>query len=785
MRWVILSVLMSMVACSSSEDGSGSRAEPIESAETAELVFQIQLEIAERVEAGESFETIANGLRAREGVVDAAAENDALMFIPDGGTPRFWYRAETAIDPADLQLPPTGSGLRIAPDSSGLVARESPSITSKRALLLEPFAFQFGTELGRWASELQQYHDYREGVVRLDANESVGAEDFADWSDYRLIIISTHGTRVSGQTVLFSSQLCGLSAWLQSEVEAGRGNLATQAAGQSIADLRGVNIATAYNALSSEQRAEFDAFRAAENTRFTAAGQACQTMTVPRAGIIGGPALGSGTFQFIGYNATFLRNNRSNIRQALLWLSACQSDALPSNLFDSDSAYFGWDDRVSIRGDQEAQEVGLDMLITQGRLADDTIQQLFEDQKTPVTWTDRNNASVTAALLSLGSGRIRVREIVSLLPRDSDRPYSTVGDRIEPTATEPDGRLLLEMSVRVDGITEGQRNDARVWIEDATGNVLFGPVDAPSPGPNSSGRLDVSLRVPDASSVELIAKVQLPEEPPGQVSMHRVLLEVGEATEPLWSLQFDGRRVEGESINAPLARAIEDSEGELQWNLILSGGDGVVNVQVFGHPGRPPDCQGEIGSFPVAIGLALQDGSDVSYVGRPIPADDCAATMSMNITSFSKEEDFIATFDGGLCKGENVDGEIRVSEVPASGTFRWPAAGCGSGPVGDDLLDGFVGSYRTDDEPGVCTDIYANSALAASLEQVCAMASDLTCDLENICPRDGLIGSCDYRGEGVEALFRGTIINYGSIDANADDLQFGCELTNGIWVPGS
>lgn len=189
------------------------------------------------------------------GLADLLVDEDALMFRLDGGRP-IWLLGETSVPP-----PGTIQGLRAAPISRAAAApvvapaaAPPPAApagvvgddpTSKSALVLSPFAWDFGDfdEGAQVAALYESARGYEGNVTFLantgDRRDLVGTSAWRNWDQYDVVHVATHGTQLCDAdrcTTVLSTGRTGITATILAEGEAGT-SIVYSYAGRS----RGVN----------------------------------------------------------------------------------------------------------------------------------------------------------------------------------------------------------------------------------------------------------------------------------------------------------------------------------------------------------------------------------------------------------------------------------------------------------------------------------------------------------------------------------------------------------------
>jgi len=760
--------------CSPSEepDGVSERAETLRG-RAAELRRQ-----------GESFESVAQVLEGESDVEEVHASPSALVFRITGGRPRWIYGPGTdavEIDPAVFTstVGSSGGSLVVRPDDAESQADQ------KNALIVDPFAWEFTSVVDRWAPRIRTYRDWQgvEVVRDLDVrDDNVTDAHFTDWSEYELVWILTHGERLPRNnpqySVLFNSTPCGLTAWaeespmtpLDNDPAAVRGNLA------------GLDKTKAEQVLSAEEIASLDQFIADEKARLNRVGKTCEMLEHDSK---------SGTDPFFiywqAYDKDWFNRNMPRLDNVLIYQSACSSDALPLRLDGDTSARFGWSRTVNSADDNRTVDSLLEALFEDGLTVTDAESELIR------TGLHASEASGERALLSYeGADELRVRESIHFVDPDS-------GNRVEGSATfesgeiTPDGATKVDFDFEIIGIGDQPVRLFELFVElPGRGEVVRGlPVDRPDL--DGVSRMTVEATLPfDVRSApgphRIRAKVELPDRGRGgeAFGIHEIEASFVEGSPSSWSVQGGATAASGEKISLPFPRGIPDDDGNLIWTLMLNqSGDTpfpTAQAVIFDHEGRNADCTGRTGTFDLGLSVVPSGGIQAGAVASfpDDPSGECNGA-SIEITSFNRDDGFVATLSGSGCRAEP-DGMGGFEQVPVSisGRIDWARAGCGA--PRPDPEEGFVGSYSEADAPYLCSDIYRNAQFAQNWDVLCE--SVLTCS-DDPCDPAGQIGECDYRAEGAQAIFRGQILHfYPGIDADAADLALGCRAQGGTWSAG-
>ena len=149
--------------------------------------------VAEKVVEAAGTESAAAVLRGLDGVASVVADEAGVRFRLEGGRPT-WVVHSDKFAP---QLPATPAPPKPSPSR---VPVGEPS--SKRALVLSPFAWQFGDrdDGGAVSHILEGTRGYAGNVTFKEnpdsASSAVSIDDFTGWDEYDVVHVVTHGTYV-------------------------------------------------------------------------------------------------------------------------------------------------------------------------------------------------------------------------------------------------------------------------------------------------------------------------------------------------------------------------------------------------------------------------------------------------------------------------------------------------------------------------------------------------------------------------------------------------------------
>lgn len=783
---------------------------PAEQSDSAiELSERYKGEIQSKQSEGLTYTEIADWLRDQEGVVDVVAADDRLRFRVEGGSAH-WLIAIGRDYPL-MPAPPFAEGAEPAPLPAPAAAsfgrksvlREDGSETKlkKKALIVNPFQFQFGTDTDAWRQRLRELHDY--DTVEYFEDDQIPDTYFANWNDYRFVWVLSHGAYLPERddpdyTAIFSAKQCGINRWIGVETATGGGGEVLKN-GKPIAWLMGLERPQAEAQMTTDQLQRWRTFRDDEVQELEQKGQACGqldigSVSVPGQGEEGGPLVRQGAFlDFIYYDeAWYSTHYAGGLDNVLVHLSVCSSLAVPlRGTAANASVVFGWTEPVGADQDDLATAVLFDRLITQGETADEAYRRLTLSTQHSHTW-DGKTTELKEQTWG-GGGSARIREIVSIIDPIVGEPMPDEGGMLDAREINDDGDTIVDVTVKIVGFGELEADELKGYklrFYDGNGNAISPEwdVDEPNDGVTFMTRaVGFNQAISSPTELEIEARVTLAEGPASADSRHRIKLTVGPAIESLWHLTVgSGGTARGDFVFAPLPTAIVDEEGRTVWQIQLAQLDEnpvpTATLFIVGHDGRTMDCTGQVGEFP-AIASVLFTASDMPTEGFAggLGEGECGDSVDVDITSFSKEDDLVATVSGTICHWRRVGDETVVNAVPINGRFQMPSAGCGADPGGD-----LVGSYYASQDPWSCIDIYPNAAIAPTFEQTCSMGGGLVCS-EDPCPTAGQIGQCDYTDDSVQLGFRGLITHFmpGGDWPSVGELQLGCELQLGVWTTGA
>lgn len=621
---------------------------------------------------------------------------------------------------------------------------------------------------------------------------------FGTWNDYRFVWVLSHGaylppdTDPPDYTAIYSSRECGMTRWFYEDViptETGRDGTTR------IATLFGLPRDEIESELTPLQQQRWRNFRDTELQGLKQRGQGCGSLEMPDAALPvlddnGQPILREPAFiDYIYYDeAWFDAKYAGGLDNVLLYLSVCSSDTVPIPASSSNpSTTFGWSEPMDSQEDNRASDFLFERMIELGETVEDAFEKVGEANLDSHQF-DGKTASLSPKSLR-GGARGRVREIVTIVDSELALPLPDEGAYLDAREITNDGRTLVDISVKIVGFGKRPAEDFEVQFFDANGNAISSKFEVDEPvNDRTVMTIPISLaqEITTPTDVEIEARVNLPEEGSDAYSSHKITLTVGPAIESLWSLTVGGAgTARGDFVFAPSPVGVRDEEGRLVWSVVLSQLDGgsavpLANIIIVGHAGRTPECTGQTGIFDGLVTITFTDDPmpSVAY-GGGLGVGECGDSVDVEIVSFSKEEDLVATVNGTICEARGVGGETVVTPVLINGSFQMPSAGCGADPGGDAL-----GSYTVAEAPGLCFDIYPNAAIAGAFEETC-MQGGIACS-DDPCSTAGQIGQCDYRDDSVNITFRGQVQHFypGGDWPSVGDLQLACEFQLGVWTTG-
>jgi hypothetical protein len=361
-----------------------------------------------RLEGGASTAEAASWLDGQADVAEVRWDETAIWFRVEGGT-GIWILREGAFSPASPSSAPAGQSARRSRPALHVVGPESEA---KKALVLSPFLWEWigFDDPSSVAAILAGTRGY-EGGVDLRSNQeqsstNVDLSAFANWDEYQVIHLSTHGTRICYEGTCKAILFAGL---LDNLLPAGPG---TKAEKLHTLTFQGVTYAKGEN---------------------------------------------SGR-EFLVLNADFFRYHYpGGLDNTLIVLSACQSfgpeatdivDAIKGRT----SVVFGWTQTVYV-ADATATALLLYHAMSElgypARVAYDSLGELKQGEPVPGQSAPELRLSERAE-----GGDLRIRDVVNLLHPASGQ-ILTASDRVAILGTQGDGMPdAAPYLVRVDGVTQ-------------------------------------------------------------------------------------------------------------------------------------------------------------------------------------------------------------------------------------------------------------------------------------------------------------------------------------------
>lgn len=767
------------------------------SPEARALSHQYVDAVRERLDAGGSFEEVADWLASQDDIAHVVGDSVALRFRVDGGSAQWFYDPPPGIArPVPSEPPPAAATL---PPSAGLkaVVREDDDEDNikKRALFIEPFEELIEAPTGRWIDELNELHDY-ERVDHL-VNQSVLDEHFRNWNDYRFVWVITHGKHLPTvspkYSALFSSRMCEEFGWLTAEIEAGRGDELTRGGTTTLRALFGFPRGFVLDSLTPAQAERLKQYEIAETPDFD--GIHCGNLEMDWIFIPGyqpgDDALTDVTIKYWFYDDTwFKRQYPGGLKDAVVYQRACTSDRLPLQVASgSRGAILGWSDTINSADDDKTIDVLFDHLISKGETLQDALKEVFDANVHEHPSGDKNP---TLELVSDGRGqrRIRVRENITIVDSATGSPFADEGGEIEAFEITSEDKTRVDVSVIVEGFGENSHDEFDVQFFDETDMPLSQKVEVREPVAGKTFMtvpIELDQKITFPTDVEIEARVTLPEDGASEkFGRHRVIFKVLPPGEEQWRITVpDFGTIKGPVVSAPSVVGIPVEQG-VAWLLLLTQEPPAVipsaSVTILGHNGRSQDCTGQTGQFTGGVGFVYtEDMNAPGYDGGGEEVDGCPGEINIDVQTFSLEDDLNVALSGTLCKIEpDPVGEGTIATpVPFSGRIKWPRAGCGVTPPMNPLL----GSYVSSENVFLCIDIYENSILGPTFEGAFCGTTGVTCDLENACPTDNDLGQCDYRGDSSMLGVRGSVQHYriGGDWPPIQELEATCVALGGVW----
>ena len=443
-------------------------------------ILQRGEELAEAViamlDGGLALEAALEYILAQPGVADAAGNNLAIRFRLEGG--RDVFILQPPAPPPGTMSPVT---LKSASAAQKVVVGEG--VETKRALVLSPFKYFFGTfdDGAPVAQRLEATRGYSGNVTYLEnatkTAATVGIQQFAGWENYDVIHLTGHG-----------AQVCDVNRCV-----------ATVLTGDIYSD-------------------------AADLLQLTELG----LNTAHVRGTDG---------KFLGLGADYFRTQYpSGLDSKLIFFNACQTysdvnSELRDALLGPDSVFLGWTDVVESVGTTATALALYQNLSANGVTAQRAFDGLGELAMNRHTFEGRQ---IEAALRLDGNpgGELRIREVVRLERITGGGELLNDGT-VQAVGTANDGVTdLVPYQVLVEGIPESQQEGAVIQFTvdgySSTPQTVSAGERVGDTGWRLSGQIPYIDVEPD-QRVEMLATVQLPE---GGTSSHRVSVNLTAGSQP-------------------------------------------------------------------------------------------------------------------------------------------------------------------------------------------------------------------------------------------------------------
>jgi len=182
-------------------------------------VFDHSLSLGEAATAtyvdGASLIDVAEQIASDGRIASVLVSNDAVSYRVDGGL-AMWVLADGAVGERSAPAPFPEYERTIEQRATDQFRRDivGDDPESKRALVISPYQFQFGsTDEGSAVAALYQSARGYDGNVDYFANtsitEDVGADQFQNWGDYDVVHVATHGSQVCDESGCTTILLAG------------------------------------------------------------------------------------------------------------------------------------------------------------------------------------------------------------------------------------------------------------------------------------------------------------------------------------------------------------------------------------------------------------------------------------------------------------------------------------------------------------------------------------------------------------------------------------------------
>lgn len=694
----------------------------------------------ERISRGEPVADVAASLRAESDVVAVKDDEQALWFRLEGGRPH-WVISDSAFPEvpaiAPSTLPPRVTKAAVTRTQELVQSPKDvvgPFPEEKRALVLSPYLYEFGVfdDGPEVAALLREATGYEDNVV-FKANNALGERtirggDFKNWDAFDVVHVSTHGLQLCKSNGQDCDLLLFQGDGLTAEVDV-------------VLETQGYVVVTSLELV--EWAASDDFFRA----------------MYP-----------------------------SGLSETIVSFSACETTKGPEFgqiLSNPSSVFFGWSETVLSFFAYFATTTLFERLIDAGRTTEKVFTELVDNDLT----VDPTGATLQRFQ---GGDDLRIRELITAY----DPSFPTVElesmDVIDVVGIPGDGAAdSMPFEVEIHGIEPGDADDYTLHIsmngvEASDSWTLVESDKVEDYVYRLRGEADFGVDLPADELAAVEFWIDLPEG--GET---RLKLELN-FTSSRWRIAVAGLSVmRGPEVSAPSIVGFE-LDGKTVWQLALSQerpmNPPAAVLTIVDHDGRTPECTGQTGTFEAELAFVYTASPGApAYVSDEV--EDCMGEVTVDITSFSREEGLNIEVSGTMCKVEgNPSGEgVVATPHPVSGGLEWPAAGCASMPPAAHLL----GSFTSSENPSLCQDIYSNSLFGMPVLDGEQTQYDFLCLATGaICTNDECsideIGNCDYRSDSAQLGFRGTVQHYG-MDGDwpsTEDLQLACAAGGGVWSGG-
>lgn len=488
------------------------------SADVLEENERIADEVLARLEAGDSTLEVIDWIQVNnDNVADVAGDDLAIIFRLDGGRPVWIFRERSLAHRVEqpeqsalpksmiphavsamvrasqaasgsMAFPPTGGSQAVAETTQPKVVGDSP--TDKSALILSPFRHEFGEH--DEGSSLQQilgatrgYEDnvrYKENETKTSQN--ITLEDYADWENYDVIHVSTHGNTYCNET--------GCSGVISTGI----------------------------------------AYTTTE-----------ELLALLQTGVSQARIEGDDDVSYLAIGADFFRSEYPDgLTDTLIFFSACrtfgqfegqENSSLADVLQGDSSMYLGWDGVTNAVASREAAEVFYQALSEDGVEVSTAYEELGPLRVSEGVYEGEQVVSNLILGLRPAGGDLRLREIASLRHPDTGQELEE-GASIPLDGTASDGiNDEIPFRILVDGVRAGASEQFTVHLSvDGSEVEPFGLADGNQVSERAwelAGMLDLGFDAMENQLIGLRAWVDLPDE---GISEHAVSVRLTDR-EPL------------------------------------------------------------------------------------------------------------------------------------------------------------------------------------------------------------------------------------------------------------